>query len=49
MDSDLREEIHSILKASGEMTVATVRPDGYPQATDMLPENWTAASWKILV
>ena len=33
MDSDLREEILSILKASGEMTVATVRPDGYPQAT----------------
>ena len=33
MDSDLREEIFSILKASGEMTVATVRPDGYPQAT----------------
>jgi hypothetical protein len=29
----LRQEILSILKAAGEMTVATVRADGYPQAT----------------
>jgi nitroimidazol reductase NimA-like FMN-containing flavoprotein (pyridoxamine 5'-phosphate oxidase superfamily) len=33
MDAGLREEILSILKAADEMTVATVRPDGYPQAT----------------
>ena len=33
MDSGLRQEILSILKAAGEMTVATVRADGYPQAT----------------
>jgi nitroimidazol reductase NimA-like FMN-containing flavoprotein (pyridoxamine 5'-phosphate oxidase superfamily) len=33
MDSVLREEILSILKSAGEMTIATVRPDGYPQAT----------------
>jgi nitroimidazol reductase NimA-like FMN-containing flavoprotein (pyridoxamine 5'-phosphate oxidase superfamily) len=33
MDSGLRQEILSILQAGSEMTVATVRPDGYPQAT----------------
>jgi len=33
MDPGLREEILSILKSAGEMTIATVRPDGYPQAT----------------
>jgi len=33
MDSGLRQEILSMLKAAGEMTVATVRADGYPQAT----------------
>jgi hypothetical protein len=33
MDPGLREEILSILKATGEMTIATIRPDGYPQAT----------------
>ena len=33
MDPGLREEILSILKGAGEMTIATVRPDGYPQAT----------------
>jgi pyridoxamine 5'-phosphate oxidase-like protein len=33
MDSGLRQEILSILKAGGEMTIATVRPDGYPPAT----------------
>ena len=33
MESGLRGEILSILKAAGEMTIATVRPDGYPQAT----------------
>jgi nitroimidazol reductase NimA-like FMN-containing flavoprotein (pyridoxamine 5'-phosphate oxidase superfamily) len=33
MDPGLREEILSILKGAGEITIATVRPDGYPQAT----------------
>ena len=33
MDMRLREEILSILKGASEMTIATVRPDGYPQAT----------------
>ena len=33
MDMRLREEIISILKGASEMTIATVRPDGYPQAT----------------
>jgi len=33
MDQGLRQEILSILEAGSEMTVATVRPDGYPQAT----------------
>jgi len=33
MDMRLREEILSILRGASEMTVATVRPDGYPQAT----------------
>ena len=33
MDAGLREEILSILNAADEMTVATIRPDGYPQAT----------------
>jgi hypothetical protein len=33
MDSGLREEILSILKGAGDMTTATIRPDGYPQAT----------------
>jgi hypothetical protein len=33
MDPALREEILSILKGASDMTVATIRPDGYPQAT----------------
>jgi hypothetical protein len=33
MDSGSREEILSILKSASEMTIATIRPDGYPQAT----------------
>src|SRR5215470_12591780 len=33
MDPGLREEILSILKGAGDMTIATIRPDGYPQAT----------------
>ena len=33
MDAGLRDEILSILRAAGEMTIATIRPDGYPQAT----------------
>lgn len=33
MDATLREEILSILDRANEMTIATVRKDGYPQAT----------------
>jgi general stress protein 26 len=33
MDSGLREEILSILKGANDMTIATLRPDGYPQVT----------------
>ena len=33
MDDVLREEILSVLKGASDMTIATIRPDGYPQAT----------------
>jgi len=33
MDPALREEILSVLKGVSDMTIATMRPDGYPQAT----------------
>jgi general stress protein 26 len=33
MDSALREEVLSVLRGASEMTIATIRPDGYPQAT----------------
>ena len=33
MDPGLREEILSVLKDASDMTIATIRPDGYPQAT----------------
>ena len=33
MDPGLRQEILSILTAANDMTIATVREDGYPQAT----------------
>jgi hypothetical protein len=33
MDPALREEILSVLKNVSDMTIATIRPDGYPQAT----------------
>src|SRR5215207_9357451 len=33
MDSGIREEILSILDRANDMTIATVRQDGYPQAT----------------
>ena len=33
MDAALREEILSVLKGASDMTIATIRPDGYPQAT----------------
>jgi Pyridoxamine 5'-phosphate oxidase len=33
MDPGLRDEILAILKSAGDMTIATIRPDGYPQAT----------------
>jgi len=33
MDTALREEILSVLKGANDMTIATIRPDGFPQAT----------------
>ena len=33
MEDALREEILSVLKEARDMTIATFRPDGYPQAT----------------
>jgi general stress protein 26 len=33
MDASFREEILSILDRANDMTIATVRQDGYPQAT----------------
>jgi nitroimidazol reductase NimA-like FMN-containing flavoprotein (pyridoxamine 5'-phosphate oxidase superfamily) len=33
MDSAMHEKIVSILSGATDMTIATVRPDGYPQAT----------------
>jgi len=33
LDRGVREEIRSVLRGAGERTIATVRPDGYPQAT----------------
>jgi general stress protein 26 len=33
MDSATRDKIVAILEGRSEMTIATVRPDGYPQAT----------------
>ena len=30
MDPALREEILSVLKGASDMTIATIRPDGYP-------------------
>ncbi len=33
MDSTMQEKIAKILSGATDMTIATVRPDGYPQAT----------------
>ena len=33
MDSAMQEKIVAILSRANDMTIATVRPDGYPQAT----------------
>ncbi len=33
MDSAVHEKIVAILSGANDMTIATVRPDGYPQAT----------------
>ena len=33
MDAALRGEILSVLKGANDMTIATIRPDGFPQAT----------------
>jgi general stress protein 26 len=39
MDLRLREEILSILDRANDMTIATVRQDGYPQATTVSYAN----------
>ncbi len=39
MDSGIREEILSILDRANDMTIATVRQDGYPQATTVSYAN----------
>ena len=33
MDPALKDEITSILDGANDMTIATIREDGYPQAT----------------
>jgi general stress protein 26 len=33
MDNTSRQEIVAILGSANDMTIATIRPDGYPQAT----------------
>jgi nitroimidazol reductase NimA-like FMN-containing flavoprotein (pyridoxamine 5'-phosphate oxidase superfamily) len=33
VDGAMQEKIVAILSGASEMTIATVRPDGYPQAT----------------
>ena len=33
MDNKSRQEIVAILARANDMTIATMRPDGYPQAT----------------
>ena len=53
MDPALREEILSVLKAATDMTIATIRPDGYPQATtvsylsDGLTINFGCDPWSV--
>src|SRR5215218_1713937 len=39
MDASFREEILSILDRANDMTIATVRQDGYPQATTVSYAN----------
>ncbi len=39
MDSVLRDEILAILTAANDMTLATIRTDGYPQATTVSYAN----------
>jgi general stress protein 26 len=39
MDPDLTEEVISILDGANDMTIATVREDGYPQATTVSHVN----------
>ncbi|WP_262266427.1 pyridoxamine 5'-phosphate oxidase family protein [Microvirga yunnanensis] len=39
MDASIREEILSILDRANDMTLATVRQDGYPQATTVSYAN----------
>ena len=39
MDARLRDEILSILDRANDMTIATIRQDGYPQATTVSYAN----------
>jgi general stress protein 26 len=39
MDASIREEILSILDRANDMTIATMRQDGYPQATTVSYAN----------
>jgi hypothetical protein len=39
MDEALRSRILEVLRRQHIMTVATIRPDGYPQATTELSPN----------
>ena len=39
MDPALTEEIISVLEAANDLTIATVREDGYPQATTVSYDN----------
>jgi hypothetical protein len=39
MDASIREEILSILDRANDMTLATIRQDGYPQATTVSYAN----------
>jgi nitroimidazol reductase NimA-like FMN-containing flavoprotein (pyridoxamine 5'-phosphate oxidase superfamily) len=47
MDPALRQEIISILDDTNDMTIATVREDGYPQATTVsyVNDGFTILFW----
>ena len=45
MDNRLRQEIVAILDEANDMTIATLRPDGYPQATTVSYVNEGMTIW----